>query len=276
MARQSYLWCILQSPTPSGSLLVRRHTLSASWKKEFTERLQGLLQTHTLSHSLSLRYEAKCWNTCFSSQENIFHLSFVSGGLICCCFSLLSAKKSHCKPFRRSFNTGIHSFLQGQLSDQSHSSWHNWWGICATLSVPTYKQCPAKGESECSSQACCSQFTHGQNNERLWVWNVFFSSSDESNIYINKHDCSYILCSLLIFFLNQLLSSVFASFPFSFYRTDARTVSSGSSAWEGPLTSLVLSEYASTEMSIHALYIHEVHVFKHRVECSLNLIESAE
>lgn len=41
-------------------------------------------------------------------------------------------------------------------------------------------------------------------------------------------------------------------------RTDARTVSSGSSAWEGQLTSLVLSEYASTEMSIHALYIHEV------------------
>lgn len=44
----------------------------------------------------------------------------------------------------------------------------------------------------------------------------------------------------------------------SFHRTDARTVSSGSSAWEGQLTSLVLSEYASTEMSIHALYMHEV------------------
>ncbi|CAB1327933.1 unnamed protein product, partial [Coregonus sp. 'balchen'] len=41
--------------------------------------------------------------------------------------------------------------------------------------------------------------------------------------------------------------------------TDARTASSGSSAWEGQLTSLVLSEYASTEMSIHALYIHELH-----------------
>ncbi|NP_001098249.1 autophagy-related protein 9A [Oryzias latipes] len=40
-------------------------------------------------------------------------------------------------------------------------------------------------------------------------------------------------------------------------RTDAHTVSSGSSAWEGQLTSMVLSEYASTEMSIHALYIHE-------------------
>ncbi|XP_057716103.1 autophagy-related protein 9A isoform X2 [Corythoichthys intestinalis] len=40
---------------------------------------------------------------------------------------------------------------------------------------------------------------------------------------------------------------------------DARTVSSGSSAWEAQLTSLVLSEYASTEMSIHALYIHELH-----------------
>lgn len=43
-------------------------------------------------------------------------------------------------------------------------------------------------------------------------------------------------------------------------RTDARTVSSGSSAWEGQFTSMVLSEYASTEMSIHALYMHEVTV----------------
>lgn len=41
--------------------------------------------------------------------------------------------------------------------------------------------------------------------------------------------------------------------------TDARTASSGSSVWEGQLTSLVLSEYASTEMSVHALYIHELH-----------------
>ncbi|XP_037098391.1 autophagy-related protein 9A [Syngnathus acus] len=41
--------------------------------------------------------------------------------------------------------------------------------------------------------------------------------------------------------------------------TDARTMSSGSSAWEAQLTSLVLSEYASTEMSIHALYMHELH-----------------
>ncbi|MBN3273927.1 ATG9A protein, partial [Polyodon spathula] len=41
--------------------------------------------------------------------------------------------------------------------------------------------------------------------------------------------------------------------------TDARTASSGSSAWEGQLSSMVLSEYASTEMSIHALYMHELH-----------------
>ncbi|XP_057194806.1 autophagy-related protein 9A [Triplophysa rosa] len=41
--------------------------------------------------------------------------------------------------------------------------------------------------------------------------------------------------------------------------TDAQTISSGSSAWEGQLTSMVLSEYASTEMSIHALYMHEMH-----------------
>ncbi|XP_067385535.1 autophagy-related protein 9A isoform X2 [Emydura macquarii macquarii] len=41
--------------------------------------------------------------------------------------------------------------------------------------------------------------------------------------------------------------------------TDARTASSGSSAWEGQLQSLILSEYASTEMSLHALYMHELH-----------------
>uniref|UniRef100_A0A8C4EAY5 Autophagy-related protein 9 n=1 Tax=Dicentrarchus labrax TaxID=13489 RepID=A0A8C4EAY5_DICLA len=50
--------------------------------------------------------------------------------------------------------------------------------------------------------------------------------------------------------------------------TDARTVSSGSSAWEGQLTSLVLSEYASTEMSIHALYMHELHKQQSRGEHS--------
>ncbi|MCJ8730071.1 hypothetical protein PDJAM_G00113620 [Pangasius djambal] len=50
--------------------------------------------------------------------------------------------------------------------------------------------------------------------------------------------------------------------------TDAHTVSSGSSAWEGQLTSMVLSEYASTEMSIHALYMHEMHKQQSRVEIS--------
>ncbi|XP_034051209.1 LOW QUALITY PROTEIN: autophagy-related protein 9A [Thalassophryne amazonica] len=50
--------------------------------------------------------------------------------------------------------------------------------------------------------------------------------------------------------------------------TDARTVSSSSSAWEGQLTSLVLSEYASTEMSIHALYMHEMHKQQSRGDLS--------
>lgn len=50
--------------------------------------------------------------------------------------------------------------------------------------------------------------------------------------------------------------------------TDARTVSSGSSAWEGQLSSLILSEYASTEMSIHALYMHELHKQQSRSEVS--------
>lgn len=48
--------------------------------------------------------------------------------------------------------------------------------------------------------------------------------------------------------------------------TDARTVSSGSSAWEGQFTSLVLSEYASTEMSLHAIYMHELHKQQSRGE----------
>lgn len=50
--------------------------------------------------------------------------------------------------------------------------------------------------------------------------------------------------------------------------TDARTISSGSSAWEGQLTSMVLSEYASTEMSIHALVMHEMHKQQSRGELS--------
>ncbi|XP_041056831.1 autophagy-related protein 9A isoform X3 [Carcharodon carcharias] len=40
---------------------------------------------------------------------------------------------------------------------------------------------------------------------------------------------------------------------------DVRMMSSGSSAWEAQLQSMVLSEYASTEMSLHALYMHELH-----------------
>ncbi|XP_043550346.1 autophagy-related protein 9A [Chiloscyllium plagiosum] len=40
---------------------------------------------------------------------------------------------------------------------------------------------------------------------------------------------------------------------------DMKMMSSGSSAWEGQLQSMVLSEYASTEMSLHALYMHELH-----------------
>ncbi|XP_030065880.1 autophagy-related protein 9A isoform X2 [Microcaecilia unicolor] len=40
---------------------------------------------------------------------------------------------------------------------------------------------------------------------------------------------------------------------------DARTSSSGSSAWEGQLQSMIFSEYGSTEMSLHALYMHGAH-----------------
>lgn len=53
-------------------------------------------------------------------------------------------------------------------------------------------------------------------------------------------------------------------------------MSSGSSAWEGQLTSLVLSEYASTEMSIHALYMHEVIVFEHVWEESGGYLREAQ
>ncbi|MEE6488994.1 hypothetical protein FKM82_015457 [Ascaphus truei] len=40
---------------------------------------------------------------------------------------------------------------------------------------------------------------------------------------------------------------------------DFRNGSFGSSVWEGPVHSGTLSEYASTEMSLHALYMHELH-----------------
>uniref|UniRef100_A0A673B4U6 Autophagy-related protein 9 n=1 Tax=Sphaeramia orbicularis TaxID=375764 RepID=A0A673B4U6_9TELE len=67
--------------------------------------------------------------------------------------------------------------------------------------------------------------------------------------------------------LSPISSITTSSFTFlSSSRTDARTVSSGSSAWEAQLTSLVLSEYASTEMSIHALYMHELHKQQSRGE----------
>lgn len=138
------------------------------------------------THPLSLS-EFEVWG---KMQKHLYQQSikyilshFFSDGLIYWCFSLLSAKKSHRKPSRRPLNAGIHSFLQGRLTDQSDSSWHKWWGICATLPVPTYKQCPAKRKSKCSSQACWSQFRHGQNNDRLWVGNALFSSSNESKVY---------------------------------------------------------------------------------------------
>ncbi|XP_006004355.1 autophagy-related protein 9A [Latimeria chalumnae] len=47
---------------------------------------------------------------------------------------------------------------------------------------------------------------------------------------------------------------------------DTRTASSESSAWEGQLQSMILSEYASTEMSLHALYMHELHKQQSRME----------
>lgn len=65
---------------------------------------------------------------------------------------------------------------------------------------------------------------------------------------------------LLSEFLHLFVFWLLPIYCYFWWRTDARTMSSGSSAWEGQLTSLVLSEYASTEMSIHALYMHEVNL----------------
>lgn len=55
MERQSYLWCTLPSPIPSGNHLKRPHTSSASLKNGFTEKPQGPLQTLTHFRCLSLR-----------------------------------------------------------------------------------------------------------------------------------------------------------------------------------------------------------------------------
>lgn len=171
------------------------HFISHLKERVHREATGSSSDTHPLSLS---EFEVWCKMLKHLYQQSRKYISshFFNGGLLCCCFSFLLAKKPHCKPSRRSLNAGIHSFLQGQLSDQSYSSWHNWWGISATLSVPTYKQCPTKGESDCSSQACWSQFHHGQNNDRLWVENVFFSSSDESKVY--KHVQLLNLVSVII------------------------------------------------------------------------------
>ncbi|XP_048455250.1 autophagy-related protein 9A-like [Rhincodon typus] len=62
----------------------------------------------------------------------------------------------------------------------------------------------------------------------------------------------------LWYWASQLLSD--SSLHFSVAGSpDMKMMSSGSSAWEGQLQSMVLSEYASTEMSLHALYMHELH-----------------
>uniref|UniRef100_A0A8C5BIJ3 Autophagy-related protein 9 n=1 Tax=Gadus morhua TaxID=8049 RepID=A0A8C5BIJ3_GADMO len=75
------------------------------------------------------------------------------------------------------------------------------------------------------------------------------------------------LRSLSPYFLIFLSSAYHGFLPLPF-STDARTVSSGSSVWEGQMTSMVLSEYASTEMSIHALYMHECHKQQSRGDLS--------
>ncbi|ELK36446.1 Autophagy-related protein 9A [Myotis davidii] len=51
----------------------------------------------------------------------------------------------------------------------------------------------------------------------------------------------------------------------------ARTASSWSSVWEGQLQSLVLSEYTSTEMSLHALYMHQLHKQQTQAEPERNM-----
>lgn len=173
-------FCNHQPPVAASSW---DHTLYQPAERKSSQRGDRVLFRHTPSLTLWIWGIRQNAETPASAVKKIYLSYFFSDGLIFCCFSLLSAKKSHCKPSGRSLNAGIHSFLQGQLSDQSHSSWQHWWGICATLSFPTYKQCPAKGESECNSQACWSQFSHGQNNDRLWVGNVLFLSSDESKVY---------------------------------------------------------------------------------------------
>ncbi|XP_051879313.1 LOW QUALITY PROTEIN: autophagy-related protein 9A [Pristis pectinata] len=48
--------------------------------------------------------------------------------------------------------------------------------------------------------------------------------------------------------------------------SEGRMLSSGSSAWEGQVHSALVSEFASTEMSLHALYMHEFHKQQTQVE----------
>lgn len=173
MGRQSYLWCTLPSPTPSGNRLRRPHTSSASWKSEFTERPQGPLQTHIHSHCLSLRWQTNIHAQVVRNEHS--HLE-IKMDLLSCFLPFLSlvAKESHCKPLRWSLYTGVCPFWQGQLIDQSCSSWPKRWGLCLTLPFPNQQQSSPERQFKCSSQGCWPQFSHEQSNGRFWVGKFSF------------------------------------------------------------------------------------------------------
>lgn len=149
-----------------------------------------------------------------------------------------TAQKSDRKHLGRTFYAGIRSFWQRRLFDQSHRRCPRRWGFCPALPFPCQQQPSHEKQFQRRSQICLPHISHEQSHGRLWVGTL-------SSVIPRLH--SLIPCK------KKLLN-----FNFLVCRTDARTVSSGSSAWEGQFTSMVLSEYASTEMSIHALYMHEV------------------
>uniref|UniRef100_A0A8C4ZTP1 Autophagy-related protein 9 n=1 Tax=Gadus morhua TaxID=8049 RepID=A0A8C4ZTP1_GADMO len=100
---------------------------------------------------------------------------------------------------------------------------------------------------------------------RSLVANLLGGPTTLGSVHFGR-DCS--LTNQGVAGLGEGVSALRSLSPVSSSLTDARTVSSGSSVWEGQMTSMVLSEYASTEMSIHALYMHECHKQQSRGDLS--------
>lgn len=123
-----------------------------------------------------------------------FNLSYPDSALS------LIAKEPCCRPLGRPFYTGLCSFWQGQLFDQSR--WHQRWSICLSLPFPNQQQSAPEGQFECCSQDWWPHFSHEQSNGRLWVrkcslWKFFMSNTKYSMSYCFYYHLT--LCMAMFF-----------------------------------------------------------------------------